>query len=253
MLPLPSIRQLILPDLGFILVEVDFERADAQFVAWYSVEPELKHLFQTGHDIYTEEALWVYETAKIIPDQRQRLKSGVHLTDYGGKARTLASTLGVTVKRAEEFQSRWFGRFPGIQRWHRMTFHALQLKHHIHNIWGFRRFYFERVDEGLLPQALAWLGQSGTAVTINKAMLRIYRELPDCQLLLQIHDSLLLQVRQELAPAIFPSIIDAMRIEVPFTDPLTIPVTLKWSDKNWGSMKPWIDATTIPKLVASAA
>jgi DNA polymerase I len=249
MIPLPPVRQLILPDPGFVLVEGDFERADAQFVAWYSNEPELKHLFQTGHDIYTEEALWVYETAKIIPEQRQRLKSGVHLTDYGGKARTLASTLGCTVKRAEEFQARWFGRFPGIKRWHRQTMQKLQLTRCIHNIWGFRRFYFDRIDEGLLPQALAWLGQSGTAVAINKAMLRVYHELPQIQLLLQIHDSILGQVKQDLAPAIFPAFINTMRIKVPFDDPLYIPVELKWSVLNWGSMVKW----SPPKEIADAA
>lgn len=243
---LPPIRQLILPDPGYVLFEGDFERADAQFVAWYADEPELKAIFQAGHDIYTEEARIIH-SRPITLDERQRMKNGTHLTNYGGKARTLASTLGVTVAQAEQFQARWFSRFPGVKRWHRQVYQKLQLSHSIHNVWGFRRFYFERVDEHLLPQALAWLGQSGTAVTINKAMLEV-RKLPQVQLLLQIHDSLLGQVLAPLAQEMFPHIVLKMMVQVPFLDPLCIPVSLKWSDRSWGHMEKWVDAAAQGRL-----
>ena len=248
---LPPVRRLIRPDPGFVLVDADFDRADAQAVAWYADELELKHVFQTGVDIHQENAAWIYYPSewtyntplafsKVTPDQRQRSKNGIHLTDYGGKARTLASTLNTTVHRAEEFQSYWFDRFPGIKRWHTSVDQRLRLAHCVYNVWGFRRFYFDRIDtKTLLPQALAWLGQSTIAVAINKAMLRVHHELPEAQLLLQNHDSLLMQVPARLAPAIFPVILDTMRVKVPFDDPLFIPLSLKWSEESWGQMRKW--------------
>lgn len=158
---LPPIRQLLQPDPGSVLVEGDLERADAQFVAWYADEPELKQLFQSGHDIYVEEARWVYSDPTLAANspERQRLKAACHLSNYGGKARTLAQTLGTTVLRAEQFQRRWFDRFPGILHWHTKVQQQLQLTRQVKNIWGFRRFYFDRIDGQILPQALAWLGQ----------------------------------------------------------------------------------------------
>ena len=243
---LPAIRRLYRPDPGYVLVDGDFDRADAQFVGWESDEPELKRIFQLGTDIHTDNAAWLYDKANtlsagklgVTQEERQRAKNTIHGIHYGAKARTTASTAGVTVNRAEQFIENWFKRFPGVPRWHNRVKHQLQLSRQIHNIWGFRRFYFDRLDN-ILPQALAWLGQSGVAITINKAMLRINQELPEAQLLLQVHDSLLMQVPAELCPAIFPVIVEKMRVVVPYKDPLVIPVSLKYSRQSWGNMTKW--------------
>lgn len=241
---LPPIRELIRPDPGFILIDADLERADAQIVAGESREPELLKVFQLGTDIHTENAAWIYRKDPPLAAQRQRAKNGIHLTDYAGKARTLAATLETTVTRAEEFQRWWFGRFPGILKWHKKVENDLKFKHYVMNVWGQRRFYFDIRGGGdlgmIIPQATAWLGQSGVAGVINRAMLRIYRELRgDVQLLNQVHDSLLMQVPEKLCPAIFPVILQTMRVEVPFESPFVIPASLKWSAESWGQMESW--------------
>lgn len=242
---LPPIRNLILPDPGWVLVDADFDRADAQIVAWSANEPELKRIMQLGIDVHSENAAWVHALTHI-PVTRQKMKSGVHLTNYGGKANTLANTLGITKPHAAAFQAHWFKRFPGIKRWHEDTKTKLRLTHQLRNVWGFRRFYFERLNteaavDQVLPQALAWLGQSGVAIAINHAMKQVRREFPrsDLRLKLQVHDSLLMAVRQELCPEIFPHIIEAMKVRIPFDDPLYIPVSLKWSDTSWGHVHNW--------------
>ncbi len=237
---LPAIRRLYRPDPGYILVDADFDRADAQFVAWEADDPELKQIFQSGLDIYTDEAKWLYQVPQVKPSQRQALKSVVHAADYAAKARTLASTAGVTVARMDRWlDERWIGKHSGLSRWHNRIKHQLQLSRTIYNPWGFRRFYFDRLDN-ILPQALAWIAQSSVAVTINKAMLKIDQELPKAQLLLQVHDSLLMQVPAGLCPAIFPVIIEKMQVVVPYKDPLVIPVSLKYSSKSWGDLVKWV-------------
>lgn len=245
---LPPIRKLILPDPGWVLVDADFDRADAQIVAWSADEPELKTIFQRGVDVHTENAEWCSRRSgkKVI---RQDMKAGIHLTNYGGKASTLATTLGVDRETARAFQEYWFGRFPGVHKWHEKTRLELKLQHHIRNVWGFRRFYFDRLQqdvdvERLLPQALAWLGQSGVAIAINHAMKNVRRTFTrdEVRLRLQVHDSLLLQVREDLAPKVFPTIREAMRVRIPFDDPLYIPVSIKWSLTSWGDVKKWEEA-----------
>lgn len=236
--PLPSIRRLVRPDPDFTLIDADYERADAQFVAWEADEPELKHIFQTGLDIYVDEARWLYgPNVSLDPrTQRQRLKSVCHAANYGGKERTLASTAGVTTaKMAEWLRRRWYGRFPGVPKWHKSVERRLRFERRITNVWGFRRIYMEDPDK-VLPQALAWLGQSGVAVTINKAMLNV-RAIPDIQLLLQVHDSLVAQTPTSLLSERIPRVKEAMRIIVPYTDPLIIPISIKTSNVSWGDMK----------------
>jgi hypothetical protein len=87
----------------------------------------------------------------------------------------------------------------------------------VRNAFGFRRMYADPAAHNILNQALAWICQSAVAVAINKGMLALdcARDLigrPRCghclkdrigdmdafHLLMQIHDSLLIKVRQDM-------------------------------------------------------
>jgi DNA polymerase I-like protein with 3'-5' exonuclease and polymerase domains len=111
----------------------------------------------------------------------------------------------------------------------------------VYNAFGFRRFYNDRVTEYLLPQALAWICQSTVAIVTNKVLLYCYNRFckrnPDIRILLQIHDSLLFQIRTEELSTYIPLISMAFdSVVVPYDDPLVIPHELKYSNLNWGSM-----------------
>jgi len=127
-------------------------------------------------------------------------------------------------------QKRWFEAHPGIKRWHEHTERQLHTHRFVENRYGYRRFYFDRV-EGLLPEALAWIPQSTVAITINKIWSNIYHFLPEVQVLLQVHDSLAGQ---------FPRGFDVKRLDthtrvaIPYEDPLIIPTGLKTSPLSWG-------------------
>jgi hypothetical protein len=127
-------------------------------------------------------------------------------------------------------QKRWFAAHPGIKRWHERTETELHTRRRVINRFGYQRFYFERID-GILPEALAWIPQSTVAIYINKIWMNIYKNLPEVQVLMQVHDSLAGQ---------FPIGMDIERIRalsrvvVPYNDPLVIPVGIKISNVSWG-------------------
>ena len=235
---LPSIRKLIRPDPGYVLIDGDLKGADAQIVAWEAGAERLKAIFRSGSDIHIANAQSIWGQSASAPE-RQLAKVGVHLTNYGGKARTLASSLGISIRDAEDFQRKWFEIHPEIRRWHQHIEHQVRLTRQIKNVYGFRRFYFDRLDN-ILPQALAWLGQSPVAITINKAMLHIHRNFREAQLLLQVHDSLLMQIPESMFNKFtLNCIIEEMSITIPFSDPLIIPIEIKYSRDNWGDMVKW--------------
>ena len=250
---LPNVRSLWLPDPGFVLVEADLARADAQVVAWDADCPSLKRIFQAGIDIHSDNARFLYGCANprdyIRPGTTYRdyAKNVVHATDYGANENTLSNMYEVEAARAAQFIRKWKQiDHPEINAWHQRIEWELTTRKSptMRNAFGFRRMYAGGPASrtgGLLGQALAWIAQSTVSVAINKAMLRVYQALPDSdvQLLMQIHDSLLMQVRAELCPDIFPVILDLMRIEIPYPDPLVIPLELKWSASNWGHMEKW--------------
>ncbi len=227
---LPNIRKLFIPDDGYTFFDGDLDRADLQVVVWEAGDDELKEILRKGVDVHEE-------NAKLLGCTRQEAKMWVHGTNYGGTPRTMAINCGLTVHSAEQMQARWFAAHPGILKWHERTKAQLLSRRYVENKYGYRRFYFDRV-EGLLSEALAWIPQSTVALTINRIWLKIYQEIPEAQVLLQVHDSLAGQVPTGRAEEVISHIQRAASsIVIPYEDPLVIPFSIKTSTKSWGDCK----------------
>lgn len=154
-------------------------------------------------------------------------------TNYGGSARTMAANCGITVHQSDTMRKRWFAAHPGIFDWHRRVEQSLASHRSVWNAFGYRRMYFDRI-EGILPEALAWIPQSTVAIVINTGLVRVFRNLPEIQLLLQVHDSLVMQTNRVHIPSVFPKIRKLLEVTIPYPDPLVIPVSAKGSYVSWG-------------------
>ncbi len=241
---LPNIRKLFIPDPGYYIAEADLAGADAQVVAWEANDEDLKDAFRAGVKIHIKNARDVFpDKTRDMSDEAIKStdragglyhenKQAVHASNYGASARTLAITLGWTVADADNFQSRWFNLHPGIRDWQRRIDSQLQTSRTVWNKFGFRRIYFDRV-EGLLPEGLAWIPQSTVAITSFRAGLQMEKQTPWAELLLQVHDSFVFQFPFEKRGQL-SLVKEALRVSVPYDDPLEIPWGLKVSDKSWG-------------------
>lgn len=248
---LPEIRRLFIPDPGYIIAEADLDRADLQVVVWEAKDEDLKRRLRMGVDLHLTnafdlESLPMPDENELVPShpkyldhlrrhkpQRQRAKSFVHGTNYGGSPTTMARAAGVSVRQSELMQRNWFGAHPGIRRWHKEVEGNLTMKREIQNAFGFKRYYFDRI-EGVLPQALAWIPQSTVAIVINKGWLSLHKNLPEVQVLLQVHDSLVFQYPAGMDPCLRERIKENLKITIPYSDPLIIPAGLKISHSSWG-------------------
>ena len=232
---LPNVRKIFTPDHGYEFWDADLDRADAQVVAAEANDDILRQMFREGADIHLENAKVIFGNERLTKDSKERklAKAGVHATNYGSSARTLAMALGITVREAERFQTRWFSAHPGISDWQDRVEDMLYTTRTVVNKFGFRRYYFERI-ESLLPEALAWIPQSTVALVISRGLVRITEEVPQVHCLLQVHDSLCGQWPKHLRNPMLRAVRDCMLVEIPYDDPLTIPVGFKVSDKSWG-------------------
>lgn len=234
---LPNVRKLFLPDPGYIIADADLAGADAQVVAWEAGDEKLKAAFRAGLKIHAVNSKDIFGD-KAGPDGKAEpyylyAKKGVHASNYGASAATIAPHMGISVAEAESFQHRWFALHPEIKDWQERVASDLRATKTVRNKFGFRRRYFERV-EGILPEALAWIPQSTVAITINKGWLNLEDNLPQVQVLLQVHDSLVFQYPRSEHPHILDEIKKQMTITIPYDDPLIIPVSIKTSDRSWG-------------------
>ena len=235
LISLPNIKKIFRPDPGYEFFDADLDRADAQVVAAEANDAILRQMFREGADIHLENAKVIFDNERLTKDSRERqlAKVGVHATNYYASPRTLAISLGITVREAERFQQRWFLAHPGIPDWHRRVADQVHNTRKVANKFGFERYYFDRIED-VLPEALAWIPQSTVALVIAKGLVRIYEEVRQVHVLLQVHDSLGGQYPSHLRHPMLREIHRCMLVEIPYDEPLTIPVGFKISDQSWG-------------------
>lgn len=227
---IPNIRAVFIPDPGMVIADFDLDRADAHIVAWEADDSTLKELFRRGVDIHSE-------NAKVIGTSRQLAKTFVHGTNYGGSARTMADHCGITTAQAKRGQFLWFQAHPRIEAWHKQVMEQLMTTRQITTAFGRVRYYFDRINPQTRNEALAYLGQSPVADVINKGVRNVYVNLPWCQLLLQNHDSIVVQFPNDCIDERVEDIKEQLRVPIPYDDPLTIPVGCKLSATSWGALE----------------
>lgn len=235
-LPLPNVRKLFIPDPGRTFFDIDLSSADLRIVTWEADEPEMKRMLKEGLDPYTEIAKEFYHDPSITKrdHRRQTFKSFAHGTNYLGTAKGLAERLGLGVHEAEKTQRWYFDRFPRIKKWQDDLKDQVTKRRMVQNVFGYRCYFFDRIEGTIFNQAAAWIPQSTVACLINRAYVAIDKELPEVDILLQVHDSLAGQFDSN-TPALAGRIVELATIELPYPgDPCIIPVGLKQSTVSWG-------------------
>lgn len=248
---LPNIRRMYGPDPGFTFFDMDLDRADLQVVVWETDDAMLKHALHLGADIHLLNVFVLdgqdpppleelVETHPKYPDhrgprkhKREFAKVFCHATNYVGSAKTVAAHTGRLVQDVDRAQKTWFGAHPGIKAWHQRIETQITKHRFVENRFGYRWYIFDRLD-GLLPEAVAWIPQSTVGGVINRIWRRFYEEIPEVQVLLQVHDSLAGQFPTHLKQQMVAKMLECSKIVVPYEDPLIIPTGLKTSEVSWG-------------------
>lgn len=229
---LPNIRKMFIPDPGYVICDCDFDQADARVVAWDADAPKLKEIFNDPtKDLHDENAKTLF--GRVDGRTRPLAKRGVHATNYLITVRNLAKALNISLREAEHFVDTWFAAHPQIPEWHDRIEEQLYTTRTIYNAFGYRKVYYDRIDR-CLTEAVAWIPQSTVAIAINKALLNIYKNLPVVQILIQVHDSLVMQFPRRLFPSILPKIKEQMTVPIPYSDPLILPTSAQVSTISWG-------------------
>lgn len=238
---LPNIRKLFLPDTGYTIFDMDLQSADFYTVVWEADDNEFRDMLRSGADMHGVNAKDLFglscgagEVKKIHNDKRQLAKIWCHATNYGAGPVTMSRACGITVKEAERLRARWFQMHPGISGWHRRTEAELATHRRVANKFGYRFIFFDRIDAAL-PVALGWVPQSTTGCVINRAWDQIVTRMPEVEVLIQVHDSLVFQVPTHLVTPDFNArILLNSQVIVPYSQPMVIPSGIKSSTLSWG-------------------
>jgi DNA polymerase-1 len=237
------IRKIFIADPGYKLCNIDLEQADARNIGAqvWNLFPELmsKNRGQNfldaceSGDLHTTVAMmvwpdfpWEFDLSKPharahnreIADQpfyreksyRDACKTLGHGSNFNGQPPQMSKHTKIDQHIIAEFQNSYFGAFPEVKRRIEWVENEIVQKGYLTTLFGRRRFFLKRRgDNKTLNEGCAFDPQSMTADEINQAIRNIFRLkrlFPELQILLQVHDSLLLQYPESLEDEIIPHI-----------------------------------------------
>lgn len=238
-LDLPNIKTLFIPDPGYSFFDIDLDSADLRIVAWEAELAEMKAMLAEGKKVYVEVMKEFYRDPSLTKEHKQyRVFKGLcHGTHYLGTAPGIAANLGLSVHEVDKIQKWYYGKFPGLKAWQNDVKDQVMKRRMVQNIFGYRCYFFDRIEGNIFNEAIAWIPQSTVACLINRGYMNLYNNCKDVQVLLQVHDSLAGQYPTHLGDWAKSQIIKHCSIELPYKDPTIIPVDIVTSPISWGDCK----------------
>jgi len=145
-----------------------------------------------------------------------------HGTNYAGKPYTMAKHTKLEAPLIAAFQSKYFNAFPAHAKWHAAVQSELLTKGCHTTLTGRRRWFFgRRTDDSTVREAIAYGPQGSVGDILNTGMLNVWRS-NLCQLLLQIHDAILVQYPEDREDEIVPQLIQLIRVPLSLANGRTL-------------------------------
>ncbi len=234
---LPNIRELFLADEGMEFFDIDLDSADLRIVVWESDCTEMKAMFAEGLKPYVEVAKEYYRDPTIDKHHPsyKLFKALCHGTNYLGTPSGLSGRIGLVTHEVERIQKWYYGKFPQIKVWQDDIIHQVNTRRFIQNVFGYRIHFFDRIEGTIYNQAVAWIPQSTVACLINRGYYNIHTKEPTIEVLLQVHDSLAGQYPIGQRDICRSKILAHCAVELPYEQPIIIPVGVKTSTVSWGA------------------
>ncbi len=204
------IRSAFVASEGKILISGDYSQIELRVLAHLSKDPSLLQAFTEGEDIHTYTASLLFNTkpTEVTREERNRAKTVNFGLIYGMSEYGLSQELNISRSEARQFINRYFLRFPGVKEY--LDAHVEECKKTgvTKTIIGRRRYIPDLDSPNRIIKDQAYriainTPIQGTAADIiKKAMvtfcaLEQEKELKSSNLLLQVHDELLIEVPEE--------------------------------------------------------
>lgn len=204
------IRQAFIPCAGYKLVAADYSQIELRIMAHLSGDKGLLTAFAEGKDIHKATAAEVFGVAleAVTSDMRRSAKAINFGLIYGMSAFGLAKQLGIGRAEAQKYMDLYFERYPGVLEYMERTRQQAEAQGYVETLFG-RRLYLPDIksrNAGLrkaAERAAINAPMQGTAADIIKrAMINVdgwIRGIEDesIRMLMQVHDELVFEIREE--------------------------------------------------------
>ena len=202
------IRQAFIAREGFTVVAADYSQIELRIMAHLSQDQGLINAFTQGKDIHRSTAAEIFGVSldEVTSEQRRNAKAINFGLIYGMSAFGLSRQLGIGRADAQSYMDLYFKRYPGVQTFMHDIREKAKAQGYVETLFG-RRLYLPDINSsnGMRRKAAERVAinapMQGTAADIIKrAMIQLDQKLqndPDIEMIMQVHDELVFEVRSE--------------------------------------------------------
>ena len=205
------IRETFIAEEGYTFVSADYSQIELRILAALAEEEKLIEAFKKGEDIHTRTACEIFgvNPEEVTPNMRRHAKTVNFGIIYGMSPYGLSKELGISIEEAKAYIERYFERYPRVVEFINKTIESAQEKGFVKTFFGRKRpvpeLLSSRREEREFGKRIAVNTPiQGTAADLIKlAMIKmdsfIEKSGIDARMLLQVHDELLFEVKDEEA------------------------------------------------------
>jgi len=229
-----EIRKAFVAGEGHTFVVADYSQIELRILAHLSNDPGLVEAFEQNLDVHAATAARINGVAPsdVSADQRRRAKMINFGLLYGMEAYGLAQRLDIPRDEAQSHIETYFAQFPDVRDFLRGVVDEARVDGYTTTILGRRRYLPELMSSNFRDRqagermALNAPIQGSAADVIKKAMIDVEPLLGafEAQMLLQIHDELVIEVPVEHTTGIAELLRDVMESVVELRVPLRVDV-----------------------------
>ncbi len=238
----PRMRSCFVAKEGYLLIASDYSQIELRILAHLSQDPYLLKSFEMDEDIHANTASLLFDKAKddVTADERRKAKTINFGLLYGMGPQKLARELGIKMSEAKRFIEIYFSKLKKVKDFYEKVETQAKEKGYVTTLSGRRRFLPDIHSRNLnlfqqaKRMAINTVVQGSAADIIKMSMIEVEKDeflkSLGAELILQIHDELLLEVPEKKAENAAKRVAEIMsNIMV-----LSVPLKVEWGiGKNW--------------------
>lgn len=234
------------PEPGYVLVGADYSQIELRVMAHLSQDNELVSAFKNGEDVHKTTASVVFKVKpeEVTSDMRRQAKVFNFGILYGMGAYGLAQAAEIDQKTAAEFIVEYFKKFSGVAKFIEEMKEGARKNHYVETELGRRRYTpeiespnvqvaraAERMAINMPVQGLAADIMKLSMLLVAKLIERDFKK--EVRMLLQVHDELIFEVKEDQAETFAAAVKKVMAAAYPLRVPLIAETMI---GKNWGEI-----------------
>lgn len=236
-----QIRQAFIPKEGYKLVGIDYSQIELRLLAHFSQDEALVEAFKNNLDIHYQTAVKIFG-AELAKEKRNIAKSINFGLLYGMGSKKLGDTLGIPSKEAKIYIDSYFEAFKSVKDYLKSIEDFAYTNGYVKTLLNRKRLFdFDSANAMMkaayLREAVNTLFQGSAADLIKLSMIKIYKKYKNndkMRLLLQIHDELIFEIKDEFVESFTEEIREIMESIYTLNVPLKVSVAI---GNSWQELK----------------